>query len=176
MSSDDRSGGHNKTISYVERTVEPWSELDSDRMHEDFLKQKEADQLVHWTKYQNPDNYRDSPLLRKWLTHVANPMQTLTESEPFNLFVIGVIMTAGIIVGLQTDKWVETLVFIAVIDYIILAIFTFEVVAKVLAEGFKPLRYWIGPEWKWNCFDFIIVLMSFPNPILSGGGWSSSFV
>ena len=170
MSSDDIPGGHNKTLSHIERSVEPWSEVDSDRMHEDFMKQKETDQLVHWTKHQNPDMYRDSPLLRKWLIHVANPMQTLTESEPFNLFVIGVIMTAGIIVGLQTDKWVETLVFISVIDNIILAIFTFEVVAKILAEGFTPLRYWVGPEWKWNCFDFIIVLMSFPNPILSGGG------
>ena len=72
-------------------------------------------------------------------------MQRLTEGERFNLFIIGIIMAAGLIVGLQTDKYCETLYEIFIIDWIILGIFTFEVVAKIIAEGFAPWRYWVGP-------------------------------
>ena len=36
-------------------------------------------------------------------------MQKLTEDDRFNNFIIGIIMLAGLVVGLQTDKYCETL-------------------------------------------------------------------
>ncbi|CAM9967023.1 unnamed protein product, partial [Discosporangium mesarthrocarpum] len=41
---------------------------------------------------------------------------------------------------------------------------------QILAEGLHPWHYFIGPEWKWNNFDFTIVMLCFPWPGLSGGG------
>lgn len=141
------------------------------RMYEEDQKKLAESKIIHKTKHQEPSNYEDRPWMKKCLVRVANPFQVLTESDPFNLFVIGVIMMAGVVVGLQTDRYVETLDVIFWTDNVILAVFTFEVVAKVVAEGWAPWRYWCGPEYKWNNFDFVIVLLSFPNPFLAGGGF-----
>ena len=147
-----------------------WTEEDIRRMYEEDKRQAAEALITHYNKYQDQELYAERPCLQKYLVHVANPLQRLTEGERFNLFIIGIIMAAGLIVGLQTDKYCETLYEIFIIDWIILGIFTFEVVAKIIAEGFAPWRYWVGPEYKWNNFDFIIVLLSYPNPVLAGGG------
>ena len=49
---------------------------------------------------------------------------------------------------------------VMLVDEIILISFTSEVVLKIFAEGMGPQLYFIGPEWKWNLFDFFIVLLS----------------
>lgn len=36
-----------------------------------------------------------------------------------------------------------------------------EAGCKVIAEGLYPWNYWVGPEWRWNIFDFAIIIMSF---------------
>ena len=51
---------------------------------------------------------------------------------------------------------------IEVIDYIILGIFACEVFIKIFAEGMGPWRYWTGAEWRWNNFDFFIVVLCLP--------------
>ena len=130
-------------------------------------KQAEQDAIVHRTAAQNADNYTNA-CCHAYIEKVANPMQKLTEDDRFNNFIIGIIMLAGLVVGLQTDKYCESLPVINVIDYVILTIFIFEVVAKVVAEGAAPWRYWTGPEWKWNNFDFIIVVLSLPLPGMGG--------
>ena len=43
-----------------------------------------------------------------------------------------------------------------------------QTVAKIVAEGWRPLRFFTGDEWKWNNFDFVIVFccMPFMRPYL----------
>ena len=48
---------------------------------------------------------------------------------------------------------------LAAMDLIVQVLFTFECVFKIFAEGTSPLRYWLGPEWSWNNFDFWLVLI-----------------
>ena len=69
------------------------------------------------------------------------------------------IFFAGLNVGLQTYTF-DAGVF-SIIDSIILSIFVIEAGFKVIAEGLYPWNYWVGPEWRWNIFDFAIIMMSF---------------
>lgn len=86
----------------------------------------------------------------------------LTGHPWFGNFVMVCIAMAGILVGLQTYPYFESNPVLNMMDTIILAVFTFEILVKVVAEGMQPELYFIGPSWKWNLFDFIIVLFSLP--------------
>ena len=55
------------------------------------------------------------------------------------------------------------------IDVVILYSFASEIILKTLGEGLAPYRYFIGPEWRWNVFDFLIVLFSLPFIKFAGG-------
>ena len=99
----------------------------------------------------------------------------------------GCIVIAGILVGLQTyppfdgshvelddDKASEAPVgFLVVeaIDNAILAIFGLECVVKIVAEGAKPWRFFVGGEAAWNNFDFVVVVLCLPiwGDALGGG-------
>jgi voltage-gated sodium channel len=78
-------------------------------------------------------------------------------------FVTAVICLAGVLVGIQTYPSMEDVEALNIIDLLILAIFTFEVAIKLIAENFHPWTYFNSG---WNCFDFVIVVGSF----LPGGG------
>lgn len=122
----------------------------------------------------------------------------LNEIVYFNNMVTLTICIAGITVGAQTYDALDSSTFLAGLDTAILAIFTTEVILKIWMEGLRPMRYknsqiitncelrnieintaifcyidryFYGPEWKWNNFDFLIVLFSFPfwSAIFSGG-------
>ena len=59
------------------------------------------------------------------------------------------------------------------VDQFIFWTFLAEVVIKIVANGAAPWNYWVGPEWRWNNFDFVIVALSvkfITNIIFSGGG------
>ena len=86
----------------------------------------------------------------------------IADSNWFQTFIILVIIIAGVLVGIQTYNIHETFKESTVklldsLDFIILVIFTIEVVVKVLAEGKKPWRYFMDP---WNIFDFLIVAVA----------------
>ena len=80
----------------------------------------------------------------------------ITEANWFSYSIFGVIVAAGIVVGLQTYKGFEeehhTL--LSTLDSIILSIFALEVLIKIIAQGKTPWRYFLDP---WNIFDFTIV-------------------
>ncbi|MDP7050621.1 MAG: ion transporter [Verrucomicrobiota bacterium] len=84
----------------------------------------------------------------------------IAESKWFSNFILGVILAAGVVVGLQTYKQFEIdhRVLLAALDNIILGIFVIEVVIKVVAEGKRPQNYFKDP---WNIFDFTIVVVCF---------------
>jgi voltage-gated sodium channel len=50
-----------------------------------------------------------------------------------------------------------------------------EFMIKVIANGLAPWNYWIGEDWRWNNFDFTIVMLSFQEvaAIVFNGGSST---
>eukprot|EP00943_MAST-04B_sp_MAST-4B-sp1_P005984 g5984.t1 len=110
------------------------------------------------------------PLVKKYLKHIATPSLAIAINENFNLFITFVIIAAGIIVGFQTHRYWQKSLVLFVLDWIILIIFTFECLVKAVGEGLAPWRYFTGPEWKWNNFDFLIVFLSYPIIPMEGGG------
>ena len=87
-------------------------------------------------------------------------LKKIANAKWFTQFVTAVILLAGVIVGLETyasvvDRY-ETVLHL--LNHIILAIFTIEVVVKMGAEGSKPWRYFRDP---WNVFDFLIVAAAY---------------
>ena len=76
---------------------------------------------------------------------------------------------AGLVVGAQTykDFALENEKLLHFLDRVILVIFTFEVLVKILAEGNRPFNYFRNP---WNVFDFAIVAACLLEPFLHIGG------
>ena len=72
------------------------------------------------------------------------------------------IIVAGANVGLQTDARVDRMWWsgpvLDTIDVIVLYIFTFEILVKILSCKFRPLTYFHD---RWNVFDFLIVAASY---------------
>eukprot|EP00615_Pteridomonas_danica_P002575 CAMPEP_0114339530 /NCGR_PEP_ID=MMETSP0101-20121206/7789_1 /TAXON_ID=38822 ORGANISM="Pteridomonas danica, Strain PT" /NCGR_SAMPLE_ID=MMETSP0101 /ASSEMBLY_ACC=CAM_ASM_000211 /LENGTH=503 /DNA_ID=CAMNT_0001472525 /DNA_START=724 /DNA_END=2232 /DNA_ORIENTATION=+ len=86
----------------------------------------------------------------------------------FTSTILMCIIVAGILVGIQTYDGMEEKFILQVLDFIILTVFCLEVVVKILAESTRPWLYFMGPDYKWNWFDFLIVVFSLPIPGLSG--------
>lgn len=87
---------------------------------------------------------------------MADRVRGLVESNAFRGTVIGLILAAGIVVGLETyyppgTGLGDTLL---AIDWIILVLFTVEITLRLLAYGRRPWRFFLDG---WNVFDFVIV-------------------
>ena len=87
-------------------------------------------------------------------------LKSIAEAKWFANFIIGVILLAGVLVGVQTYPSMEVKYGTALhlIDQIILWIFVAEIFIKMGAEGARPWRYFLDP---WNVFDFVIVAVCF---------------
>ena len=71
-------------------------------------------------------------------------------SNYFNSFVMMWIIVAGVMAGVQTYPELKDAGWVQAIDLIALTVFIIEVVVKIVAEGYTPLRFFCGPEWRWN--------------------------
>lgn len=82
--------------------------------------------------------------------------QKITKAPAFQNSIIGVILFAGVLVGVETYPYMEQRFgkVLDVLDILIIVVFTAEVVIKIGAEGSKPWRYFRDG---WNVFDFLIV-------------------
>ena len=91
----------------------------------------------------------------------------ITEHTVFKRFIIGVIIVAGIHVGVETYKDFANRhrTVLDSLDGCILVIFTAEIILKVIACGNRPFRFFRDP---WNLFDFTIVAACLLEPILPG--------
>ena len=80
----------------------------------------------------------------------------IAEANWFSTFIFGVIIAAGVVVGMQTYTEFEARhhVLLSSLDTIILGIFVMEVLIKIIAEGKTPWKYFKD---SWNIFDFTIV-------------------
>jgi voltage-gated sodium channel len=79
------------------------------------------------------------------------------EAAPwFHHGIIGIIVFAGILVGLETYPEIMAVygAWLQILDKLVLAIFTVEILIKFVARYPKPLQFFSDP---WNVFDFIIV-------------------
>ncbi|MEM8867040.1 MAG: ion transporter [Verrucomicrobiota bacterium] len=94
--------------------------------------------------------------------HTTEPwiFRRIVDSKLFRNFIIGVIVFAGVLVGVETfpsmmEKYGD---FLHLLDKIVIGIFTAEVILKIAAEKTKPWRYFNDG---WNLFDFTIVAVCF---------------
>ena len=80
----------------------------------------------------------------------------ISESKAFTNFILCVIGAAAVVVGMQTYKGfeLEHRAVLDTLDAVILGIFIFEVVIKIVAQGRQPQNYFKDA---WNIFDFSIV-------------------
>lgn len=91
---------------------------------------------------------------------MAEYFRKIVDSKTFQYFIIGVILAAGVIVGLETysglmDTHGDLL---HLLDHIVLYIFVVEILLKIGAKGSKPWEFFNDG---WNVFDFIIVAVCF---------------
>lgn len=87
------------------------------------------------------------------MTHFA---KQLTESQPFQAFIVTVILVAGLLAGIETDRsLVERMgeLFHA-LDFAVISIFVLEIGLKIIAHGRRPFDFFRDG---WNVFDFLIV-------------------
>ena len=84
----------------------------------------------------------------------------IAEAQWFTNFILGVIVLAGVVVGMQTYKEFEAdnHALLSTLDTVILWIFVLEAAIKIIAKGNRPLDYFKDP---WNVFDFTIVVVCF---------------
>lgn len=84
----------------------------------------------------------------------------IVESKWFQNFIILVILSAGVVVGLETYPGVmqDYAGILHLLDKLILYIFVAEIILKMGAKGSKPWEYFYDG---WNVFDFLIVAVCF---------------
>ncbi len=102
---------------------------------------------------------RDGGVIKAY-RQLAYLCQDITESNYFSWFITGVIVLAGVTVGINTDPKLAEEYFdlLAGLDFVIQYIFLAELVLKFIGEEFRPWRYFND---NWNCFDFVVVVGSF---------------
>ena len=90
------------------------------------------------------------------MTEIA---RRITRSRSFQNFITGVIVLAGILVGIETSPAAVAAYgdVLHALDRVVLAIFLLEIAVKVTAEGKRPWRYFADP---FNVFDFVIVTVT----------------
>lgn len=80
----------------------------------------------------------------------------ITESTAFQRLVVGMILFAGLLVGLETHGGLMTRVggALHLLDRVVLGFFVVELALRIVACGRRPWTYFQDP---WNVFDFLIV-------------------
>jgi voltage-gated sodium channel len=95
-------------------------------------------------------------------------VRRLVYNPKFGLAMNLVIVTAGILVGIATYPGMEESPALQVMDFMILVMFSVEIILKLLSDPLKPWDFFIGENWAWNNFDLIIVMACMPFLPLGG--------
>lgn len=84
----------------------------------------------------------------------------ITTSPVFTIFIVVVILSNAVIIGMETYPYMESRygAWLHLTDRIILGIFVWEIVLKIIACGRRPQDFFRDG---WNVFDFIIVAAAF---------------
>lgn len=96
------------------------------------------------------------PTYRSWMDKVKG----ITETNIFKSTIMGFIVLASIMVGVQTYPLPQLAldIMVDVLEPLVQWAFVVELVMKLLGEG---TRFWVYFQDGWNCFDFLIVVSSF---------------
>lgn len=91
---------------------------------------------------------------------MADKLKIIVDSKFFQYFIILVILSAGVIVGLETyPELMKTHgSLLHFLDRLVLYIFVVEILMKIGSKGNKPWEFFYDG---WNVFDFIIVAVCF---------------
>lgn len=98
----------------------------------------------------------------------------VVQSDLFSNTIFFCIVLAGVLVGASTYPGMDNNAIVNSLDLVVLGFFCLEVILKIMSEGVAPYEYFVGPEWTWNNFDFLIVVFSLP--ILPVGGSQVAFL
>lgn len=100
-----------------------------------------------------------------------NIFATIVQKDWFQRFIIGVIIASAILVGLETypQLYQQYRPSFRAIDYVIQAIFTIEIIMRILAYGQRPLRFFKSAT---NVIDFLITAIFY---IPFGGSYAAVF-
>lgn len=104
--------------------------------------------------------------LPEWIHRLA---QTIVDHRQFRIFILSTIIIAGAQVGIETYTEEDSLheEFFQYMNLVIIIIFTFEALVKILAEGDHPMHYFRDG---WNRFDFFILIICIVS-YKEGGGF-----
>jgi voltage-gated sodium channel len=91
--------------------------------------------------------------------------ERVTTAHWFNTFMLSIVIVASLLVGVQVGYGLDDSTVLGVLDLTVLAIFTLECAMKMLSRPYAPWEYFTNEEWAWNCFDFLIVVLSMPGII-----------
>lgn len=82
--------------------------------------------------------------------------QRVTSAPAFQRFILGLILLAGVLVGLETSPAVMEKAggLLHAIDKVVLWLFVGELVLRLGAHGSRPWTFFLDP---WNVFDFVVV-------------------
>lgn len=82
----------------------------------------------------------------------------LAQSSRFQTFILGVIIVASLLLGLETNPtlWSQWQGFFSILETLILWIFIGELIIRIGAEGRQFWRFFYSA---WNIFDLVIVLV-----------------
>lgn len=83
--------------------------------------------------------------------------ERIVESRLFRGFIIAVILSAGVLAGVETNSLLVAQhgSLLKLLDITVLSVFVAEIVLKLVARGRRPLDYFRDG---WNIFDFTIVV------------------
>jgi len=92
---------------------------------------------------------------------LCNICYAIVQNDVFNHFILVCIVIAGALVGIATYYGEEDdTSTMDMIDTVIFWVFWVELLVKFMSEGVGWWNFFIGPEWRWNNFDFLVVLAS----------------
>jgi voltage-gated sodium channel len=130
--------------------------------------QRETEKIRLDIKHEKLNYLNLSTPLREYV-FLSNYVDAVVFHPIFSNWILIATVVAGIIVGLQTYPTFDDNEYVVLIDTIVLYSFSLEVILKLIAEGTSPHHYFVGSEWRWNWFDFLIVLFSLPFFPIGGG-------
>ena len=142
-------------------------ELDEEDV-EDMFDEWVDDEVPRDIVLNDPDRY-SHPVLRK-VVQLGNWCYFVSSHDRFTNMIFAAIGFAATLVAVRTYPGMDTNPVVSGLDTFVLYIFVLEVVLKVFANPLRPHLYWVGPDWKWNNFDFAIVAMCILPLDLPGGG------
>ena len=122
------------------------------------VNRKKIRQLITWCK--SDEDWR------AFFFKLPRRCELLLQSDAFNNVITSSIILAGILVGIQVYPNMEDNTIVTSLDIVIVVVFFAEFIVKICSEGKRFWRYFIGPEWQRNLFDFFILILTFPmNPL-----------